>query len=268
MSIKPIIFNSFLINNLENLIFELFNTKLLPNFIHYSNKIIQMKKLYFICLIAILVLTLACNDSPPKEKQSVTLSAPYKTFNEKFTPLSLPYKMETDNKNYAAFTALLTENHHIDSSFRNIFTLDSLTKEKSVDSILVHAAAKCCQFYHVGKVYETSSFSVILYARNNFPPHDDIYIFLATMDKDGKKIDEILFHKPESILPPAEINRISTILADSTIHLSKLTSDYQFVADKEKANLHRQILHEKSYKINSLGKIALLKEENKEIPLK
>jgi hypothetical protein len=88
------------------------------------------------------------------------------------------------------------------------------------------------------------------------------------MDKNGRKIDEILFHKPESSLPPTELNRKSFINTDSTIHISRLTSDYQFGTDKDKANLRRQVLHEKSYKINTLGKIALLKEENKEMPIK
>ncbi len=189
----------------------------------------------------------------------------YKQFKEKFAPLSLPYEMRTDNKNYAAFTALLTENHHIDSSFRKVFYLDSLTKEPSSDS--TNANTPCCKFYHVGKFFETATFSVILYARNNLPPADEIYIFLATIDKDGKKIDEILFHKPESTLPPTEQNRISMVKADSTIHINNLTNDYLFEAGKEQAKLQRQTLHEKIYKISPAGKIEKVKEENQEVPL-
>ncbi len=226
-----------------------------------------MKKQYAAYMIMLLILNWACS-SPPKASENASSFAPYKIFNERFADLSLPYEMETNHKNYAAFTALLTENYHIDSSFRNVFVLDSLSKEKNIDSLHTSTAIQCCQFYHIGKFYESSSFSVVLYARNNVPPHDDIYIFLATMDKDGKKIDEILFHKPESTLPPTELNRKSSFNADSTIHISRLTSDYQFVADKDKANLHRQVLHEKSYKINDLGKIEMLREENKEIPIK
>lgn len=226
-----------------------------------------MKKLHSTCIIALLMFVGAC-DNAPKETENAASFAPYKTFTEKFATLSLPLEMETDHKSYAAFTALLTENHHVDSSFRNVFVLDSLTKEKNIDSLHSDVAIQCCRFYHIGKLYETATFSAVLYARNNLPPHDDIYIFLATMDKEGKKIDEILFHKPESTLPPTELNRKSAITMDSTIHISRLTRDFQFVADKEKADLHRQMLHERSYKINKLGKIELLKEESKEIPTK
>jgi hypothetical protein len=212
-----------------------------------------------------LLLGFSCGSSTTENASNGNIFALYKQFKEKFAPLSLPYEMKTDNKNYAAFTALLTENHHIDSTFRRVFSLDSLTKEASAESI--HTSALCCKFYHIGKFFETATFSVILYARNNLPPSDDIYIFLATIDKDGKKIDEILFHKPESTLPPTELNRISSIKADSTIHINNLTNDYQFEAGQEKAKLQRQTLHEKIYKINAIGKIELVKEENKEVPL-
>lgn len=226
-----------------------------------------MKKLYSIYAIALLILVFACNNATEGIQSTEGLLDTYADFSGKFPPLSLPYQMNTDHKNYGTFSALLTENHHIDSTFRHIFILDSVTKEKGADSAHLHSEATCCRFYHVGKLYETALFSVVLYARNNFPPHDDIYIFLATVDKSGKKIDEILFHKPESTLPHTEISRTSTVKEDSTVHISKLTSDYQFAAGKEQADLHCQTLHEKAYKIDQTGTIKLIKEENKEIPL-
>jgi hypothetical protein len=113
-----------------------------------------------------------------------------------------------------------------------------------------------------------ASFSAILYARNNLPPHDDIYIFLATMDKEGKKIDEILFHKPDNALPPTELSRISSVKEDSAIHIEKITTDYQFAMGKEDVSLHKETSHKKIYKISPLGKIELVKEENEEMPLK
>lgn len=227
---------------------------------------IMMKKLYTIYFIVLSVIIFACNNGKEGEKSTIAFTS-YKIFNEKFPPLSLPYQMSTDNKNYGAFSALLSENHHVDSSFRHVFVLDSTTIEKGIDSTHIQSEINCCRFYHVGKLYETDLFSVVLYARNNLPPHDDIYIFLATVDKEGKKIDEILFHKPESTLPPTELNRTSSVREDSTIHISKLTSDYQFVGGKDEANLHKKTLHEKTYKMSKSGKIELLSEENKEIPL-
>lgn len=227
----------------------------------------MMKKLYIIYFIALSVIIFACDGGSEEVQKDNTTFALYKKFNEKFPPLSLPYQMSTDNKNYGAFTALLSENHHIDSSFRHFFALDSTTTEKSIDSTHIQPAADSCRFYHVGKLYETALFSVILYARNNLPPHDDIYIFLATMDKEGKKIDQILFHKPESTLPPTELNRTSSVREDSTIHISRLTTDYQFVGGKEEANPHKKTLNEKIYKISKEGKIELLSEEKREVPL-
>jgi hypothetical protein len=220
---------------------------------------------YFLLLLMVFAFVACGNEADQKGTQKANIPfALYKKFNEKFAPLSVPYEMITDNKNYSAFTALLTENHHIDSTFRRVFLLDSLTKQ-ATDSL--HQSSECCKFYHVGKLYETAVYSTVLYARNNLPPHDDIYIFLATMDKDGKKIDEILFHKPESVLPPTEVSRISSVKADSTIHIQKLTTDYQLGIKEKDKKMIKQTLHEKIYKINDLGKIELLKTEDKEVPL-
>jgi hypothetical protein len=218
-------------------------------------------------LVLLISFLFACgnNGETKNEEDKTTVSfALYKQFNEKFPTLSLPYEMLTDNKNYAAFTALLTENHHIDSTFRSVFLLDSLTRQKT-DS--VPTAYDCCKFYHVGKLYETAAFSAMLYARNDMPPHDDIYIFLATMDKNGKKIDEILFHKPESVLPPTEVNRISSIKPDTTIHVQKLTTDFQLATKEKEKKMMKQTLHSKIYKISPAGKITLLQEEDKDLPM-
>jgi hypothetical protein len=145
--------------------------------------------------------------------------------------------------------------------------LDSLTKEAHPDSMAHHPDSQCCKFYFVGKLFETATYSAILYARNNLPPHDDIYIFLATMDKEGKKIDEILFHKPEMSLPPTELKRFSVVNVDSSIVINRLSMDYQFVAGKETPALKHQTLFEKTYKFNSNGKIELTNDSKKEIPI-
>lgn len=220
---------------------------------------------YMLLLVCVFALC-ACGGNEKKKEvsNSTTSFALYKNFNEKFPLLSLPYEMITDNKNYSAFTALLTENHHIDSTFRSTFLLDSLSRQQADSTSQMSA---CCKFYHVGKLYETAIYSAILYARNDIPPHDDIYIFLATMSRDGKKIDEILFHKPESVLPPTEVSRISSVKADSTIHIQKLTTDYQLATKEKGKKMMKQTLHAKIYKISAAGKIELLQEEDKDIPL-
>lgn len=227
-----------------------------------------MKKSFsnYLFFLAYLLILCACGGKETQKEVSSNNNsfALYKKFNEKFPSLSIPYEMITDNKNYSAFTALLTENHHIDSTFRNIFRLDSLTRQVT-DSM--PQTQDCCKFYHVGKLYETATYSAVLYARNEMPPHDDIYIFLATMDRDGKKIDEILFHKPESVLPPTEVNRISSVKADSSIHIQKLTTDYQLATKEKGIKMMKQTLHFKIYKINATGKIELLQEEDKDLPL-
>ena len=223
--------------------------------------------LHYLQLFLSVFILAACGSSTDEKTayKTNTSFALYKKFNEKFPPLSMPYEMITDNKNYSVFTALLTENHHIDSTFRNTFLLDSIYRQ-ATDSL--SSAASCCKFYHVGKLYETAIYSTVLYARNDMPPHDDIYIFLATMDREGKKIDEILFHKPESALPPTEISRTSLVKADSTIHVQNITTDYQLATEGKDKKMMKQTRHEKIYKINLSGKIELLKEENEEVPLK
>lgn len=191
----------------------------------------------------------------------------YQSFNQHFAPLSLPFQMETNNANFSVFTALLDENRHIDSTFRHIFVLDSLTQEAHPDSLTHHPIYECCKFYYVGKLFETANYSTLLYARNNLPPHDDIYIFLATMDKTGKKIDEILFHKPMASLPPTELKRVSIINADTSIMVNHVSLDYEFAKGKESMELKHKTLHEKYYTIAPNGKIQLVNQMTKEIPM-
>lgn len=100
----------------------------------------------------------------------------------------------------------------------------------------------------------------------NLPPNDDIYIFLATMDKEGRKIDEILFHKPVSTLPPTELRRYSVIDTDSSVVVSHLLLDYLFGKEKDALNLKQKVLSEKRYQFTNEGKIKLVGDTRKEIP--
>jgi hypothetical protein len=229
------------------------------------NTHIDLKKvnLYLIFIFFILSILAACSG---QENDSQSNFGAYKKFNEHFAPLTLPYEMLTDNLSYSTFTALLDENRHIDSTFRHVFVLDSLTKEEHPNSVSHHTEATCCKFYFVGKVFETANYSAVLYARNNLPPNDDIYIFLATMDKEGKKIDEILFHKPISTLPPTELRRYSVIDTDSSVIVSHLLLDYLFGKEKDALNLKQKILSEKRYRFTDEGKIKLVGDSRKEIP--
>ncbi|SFF15816.1 hypothetical protein [Thermoflexibacter ruber] len=229
------------------------------------NTHIDLKKinLYFVFIFAVLSILSACSGQQTSNQSNF---GAYKKFNEHFAPLTLPYEMLTDNSSYSTFTALLDENRHIDSTFRHVFVLDSLTKEEHPDSVSHHTATTCCKFYFVGKVFETANYSAVLYARNNLPPNDDIYIFLATMDKEGKKIDEILFHKPVSTLPPTELKRYSIIDTDSSVVVSHLLLDYLFGKEKDALSLKKQILSEKRYQFTNEGKIKLIGDSRKEIP--
>ncbi len=226
---------------------------------------INFKKsnVFIVLFFFILSILSACSSQKGENRSNF---GAYKKFNEHFAPLTLPYEMLTNNSSYSTFTALLDENRHIDSTFRHIFIVDSLTKEKQPDSVSHYSEVKCCKFYFVGKLFETTTYSAVLYARNNLPPHDDIYIFLATMDKDGKKIDEILFHKPASTLPPTELRRYSAVNVDTSVVVNHLLLDYLFGKEKDALSLKKQILLEKRYQFTKEGKIKLIEDTRKEIP--
>ena len=218
---------------------------------------------YYINLLSFLVLGLASCQTPASQPNESDKFKLYSQFNQHFNHLQLPYKLTTNSKNYSVFTAMLTENQHIDSTFRHIFVLDSLQHEYYSDSIAHGKQENCCKFYHIGKIFETTQYAAVLYARNNLPPQDEIYIFLATMDKQGNKIDEILFHKPMFSLPPTELQRTSEIRLDSTIHISKLIVEYEFEKNTDNMKVSHEVLYEKTYQINPQGKIEL-KAENKQ----
>jgi len=210
---------------------------------------------------ALFVGLLACKGREIKdEARQNSLTA---QFFKNFSPLNLPYIISTGSGSQATFQALMTENHVLDSSLVIEYELDNI-KQEPIDSTqsMEHFVSdkSAYKYYSIGRVCENEQFVALLYGRDN-PSHEDVCVVLVTYNKQGKKIDQIIFHRPLWELPPVEIQKVSHIKTDTTISLTSIVEEHRFVNEK---NNYMELIEknqlDKIYRFESTGKISLKNE--------
>lgn len=183
-------------------------------------------------------------------------------FFKSFSPLEKPFDLVTDVGSLSIFNALMSEHFSIDSTLSSKFAFNA---DQHEDSLQKAASTEHFNYYNMGKVGETEKYYAVLYGRNS-SVQDDAYVFLATFDKEGNKIDEVIFHKPLLELPPIEVKQDSKLTTDSTFSIITVTEEHEFVDKKgQYMELIKQIAHQKNYKIEANGKIELVSSENQEL---
>ncbi len=218
-----------------------------------------MKNITFLTLICFAWIS-GCSEN----KTNKAVDNKIKVFFRSFDSLKLPYSLITDASNHNTFNALMDINHQLDSALVSRFELNYLMRE--LDSIGEPVLEKTpYQFYSIGSVFKTTQYVALLYGRNT-SSNEDACVFLATYGKDGKKIDEIVFHRPLLSLPPTEIRRISEISTDTTFVITTVTEEHRFVNERNNyMELVEQKAHDKIYKIEPSGRILLKDERNRQI---
>ncbi|TAD99266.1 MAG: hypothetical protein EAZ97_09255 [Bacteroidetes bacterium] len=223
----------------------------------------------FLIFIGVFCLIFSCQEKKQEQENLSDVNTEVKRFLKQFDVLALPYQMLSDPQNHATFQALLGENHLLDSNFVERFQLNRSFIESELDSTHEQPESKNYHFYAIGKCFMNPKYTIILYGRDG-KLEDDNYIFLASFDSKGQKIDEILFHKPLLALPPIEIKRLSIIKADSSFMLNSVTEESKFVDKKDKKQDYMQFVkkvsHEKFYKIDAYGKFILVNNTDKDLP--
>jgi len=220
-----------------------------------------------------ILLSMGCANRPSEQPPETT--APdegFTHFLKKFPELDLPYKMMTDptntSSNHTVLTDLLTENYEIDTLEITDFELNTAIEE--LDSLQEDSVITSnFKFYALGQVYDKDSRTALLYGRADAETEENFVVFLATYDQAGKKIDEVIFHRPLHLLPPRDLRRISEIGVDSVIRLVQIHEEHELVNDDEGyMKLESQTAHELSYNLQEDGKIKLNGESDRKLTAK
>jgi hypothetical protein len=202
-----------------------------------------------------------------EKKQAEVVNTKFRKFITKLDTLHLPYTLLSEAKNHAQFTAFINSKVEIDSAFAHELMLDSHSQETLVgDTTHEDQSRQHHYYYHIIGFLPYKNKYILLYGRNTKEAHDDIHVFMATYSVDGSKNSEIIFHKPLLDIMPTELRRASTVKADTTVVLSKIKVEHEFVNGIEDVMkpIHK-VEYDYYYLIDNQGNILQGKHNKHEI---
>ncbi len=220
------------------------------------------------CLFVFLALLAACFSTACKEKKQVEVANPvFRKFISQIDTLHLPYTLNSEAKNHAQFTAFINSKTEVDSAFAHTLMLDSHSQETLIgDTTHEDRSRQHHYYYHIIGFLPHKNKYILLYGRNTKEEHDDIHVFMAVYSQDGTKNGEIIFHKPLLDILPTELRRASTIKADTTMMISKVKVEHEFVngIENEMTPYHK-VEYDYFYTIDYQGNILQGKHNKHEV---